>query len=81
MKIQNCPMCGGEANTYNLDQGYARCDNLDCFLYNASCFVETWNRIRIAPDDKTVRHWDEDDHAKKGYIYDWMNPNYRKEQE
>ena len=84
MKIQNCPLCGREANISDdkrRDGVYVGCIDGWCDL-TEFVKLETWNRIRIAPDDKKVRATNlYDKNLYDTDLKDWMNPQYPKPDE
>ena len=45
--------------------------------------LETWNRIRIAPDDKEVPSWQDETDFNDFHCVEeeWMNPQYPREAE
>lgn len=65
-QVQNCPLCGSKGDSYKGAFGVmVRCSNNDlpdrCVIYEAHFNLETWNRIRIAPDDEIINTVDIDE--------------------
>ncbi len=80
-KAQRCPLCGnGSQELYG--EKY-RCFSPSCYLGGSGMLLETWNRIRIAPDDKEVPSWQDETDFNDFHCVEeeWMNPQYPREAE
>ena len=62
---------------------YVSCSNEDCEMWIVPMILpDLWNRIRIAPDDLEVNHYDDETlHEGMTHFNDWMNPRYPKADE
>jgi len=80
MKAQNCPLCGLKAKMIKEWKNTCRCPGTNCYLAIIRYPIDTWNRIRIAPDDKEVEDNDGDYYlGGMTDAEDWMNPKFEKQ--